>query len=271
VRGDIPPATLSFWRWAVAAGVMALLAGSRLRSQRAAILGEWRRLALLGGLGVAGFSLLLYLGLHRTTAVTGLLVQAAQPSLTLLAMAALFGERPTVRMLLGLAISLGGVAAIVAQGSTTRLLALSVNSGDLLILAATMAYSVYTILVARLSLGDPVVAAAAIFLAGTAWLAPAYVAELVYGARMATSPKAILAILYIALFASCLAYLCYNRAVVLIGPTRAGAVTNLMPVFGTLLATTMLGEQIHGYHIVGIVLVVIGVLLVRARRASEAG
>src|SRR5579872_2057052 len=102
VREIIPPAALSFWRWALAAAVMAALAGPRLFAQRAALRAEWRRLALLGLLGVAGFSMLLYLGLQRTTAVNGLLVQAVQPSLTMVAMAVLVGERPTPRMILGL-------------------------------------------------------------------------------------------------------------------------------------------------------------------------
>ncbi len=74
--------------------------------------------------------------------------------------------------------------------------------------------------------------------------------------------------LYLALFASCLAYLAYNRTVVLIGPTRAGSVTNLMPIFGTLLATSLLHERLHGYDLLGIALVVGGVVLVRARPAD---
>jgi drug/metabolite transporter (DMT)-like permease len=271
VRDTIPPATLSFWRWAVAATVMAALAGPRLLAQRAAILAEWPRLALLGGLGVAGFSMLLYLGLHRTTAVNGLLVQAVQPCLTMVAMAALVGERPTTRMIAGLVVSLVGVAVIVARGSAASLLALSANPGDLLILAATIVYSVYTILLARLPLRDPIVAAAAIFIAGTVWLAPAYGAELIAGKRMAATPAAVAVILYTALFASCLAYLCYNRTVALIGPTRAGSVTNLMPVFGTLLAVLLLGERLQGYDFLGIALVVAGVVLVRARASPAPG
>jgi drug/metabolite transporter (DMT)-like permease len=269
VRELIPPATLSFWRWAVAAAVMTIFAAPRLASQRGAIRAEWRRVLLLGGLGVAAFSMLLYLGLHRTTAVNGLLVQAAQPSLTMVAMAALHGERPTLRMVAGLVLSLAGVAVIVAGGTPQALLALSPNPGDLLILGATLVYSVYTILLSRLSLRDPVVAAAAIFIAGSMWLAPAYTAELATGHRIAVTPAAVAVILYTALFASCLAYIAYNRSVTLIGPTRAGSVTNLMPIFGTLLATSLLHERLHGYHLLGIALVVGGVVLVRARPAED--
>ncbi len=48
-------------------------------------------------------------------------------------------------MVAGLAVPLVGVAVIVARGSAAALLALSLNPGDLLILAATIVYSVYTI------------------------------------------------------------------------------------------------------------------------------
>jgi drug/metabolite transporter (DMT)-like permease len=270
VRDIIPPATLSFWRWALAAAVMAALAAPRLAAQRHLLRVEWRRFALLGLLGVAAFSMLLYLGLEQTTAVNGLLVQAVQPSLTMVAMAVLLGERPTTRMAVGLVVSLAGVAVIVARGSLQALLAFSPSHGDLLILSATMIYSVYTILLARLSLRDPIVAAAAIFVAGAVWLAPVYGAELVAGHRMALTPAAVAVIIYTALFASCLAYIAYNRTVALIGPTRAGSVTNLMPVFGTLLATLTLHERLQGYHLIGIALVVAGVLLVRARPAEPA-
>jgi drug/metabolite transporter (DMT)-like permease len=270
VRDTIPPAALSFWRWALAAAVMAAIAGPRLARQRAEIGAEWRRLVLLGALGVAGFSMLLYLGLHRTTAVNSLLVQAAQPSLTMLAMAALFGERPTGRLILGLVVSLSGVAAIVAQGSIAGLLALSANPGDLLMLAATSVYSLYTILLSRLSLRDPIVAAAGIFIAGVIWLSPVYAAELIAGRHFAPTAGAIGAILYTGLFASCLAYLAYNRSIALIGPTRAASVTNLMPVYGTLLATALLGEGLQIYHLIGIGLVLAGVFLVRARPSDTA-
>jgi drug/metabolite transporter (DMT)-like permease len=268
VREIIPPATLSFWRWALAAAVMVVLAGPRLYAQRAALRVEWRRFALLGLLGVAAFSMLLYLGLERTTAVNGLLVQAVQPSLTMVAMVALVGERPTARMVAGLVVSLVGVATIVAHGSLEQLLAFSPNHGALLILGATMIYSVYTILLSRLSLRDPIVAAAGIFIAGAIWLAPAYGAELLAGHHMALTPGTLAVILYTALFASCIAYIAYNRTVVLIGPTRAGSVTNLMPIFGTLLATVALGERLQGYHLIGIALVVAGVVLVRTRPAE---
>jgi drug/metabolite transporter (DMT)-like permease len=268
VRDTIPPVALAFWRWFLAAVLMTVLAWAQLGKERAAILAQWPCIAAAGGLGVAGFSLLLYYGLHGTTAVNSLLVQAAQPCVTLVALAALFGEKPTARMVVGLLLSLAGVAAIVARGPVAGRLTLSTNPGDLLILAVTVAYSLYTILVSRLSLRDPIVAAAAIFVAGALWLAPVYGAEILAGRVMVVTPATVAAILYAAVFPSCLAYIFYNRTVVLIGPARAGSVTNLMPIFGTLLAMLTLSERLYGYQLLGISLVIAGIFLVRARAAN---
>jgi drug/metabolite transporter (DMT)-like permease len=267
IRDSIPPTALSFWRWTLAAALMAALAGPRLKIERGALTREWWRLALLGALGVAAFSLLLYFGLQRTTAVNGLLVQAAQPCVTMVGMALLLGERPTLRMIAGLIISLLGVAVIVARGSPTGLLTLTPNLGDLLILVATLVYSLYSILLSRVVMRDAIVAAAAISIAGALWLAPFYGAELLAGQHMAVTPANVAVIVYTAVFPSCIAYVAFNRTVELIGPTRAGSVTNLMPMFGTLLAVSLLGERLGAYHLVGIGLVVLGVVLVRGRAA----
>ena len=206
---------------------MVVLAGPRIPAERPALRAEWRRLALLGLLGVAGFSMLLYLGLQRTTAVNGLLVQAAQPSLTMLAMAALVGERPTARMVVGLVVSLAGVTVIVARGSFRELLALSPNPGDLLILARDADLQ---------HLHDPPLAPVAArsdrcgggnlhrrrglarpCLRRRTGHRPAHDADL--GQRRGDC-------LHRAVRLTALAYIAYNRTVAPVGPTRAGSVTN---------------------------------------------
>ena len=60
-----------------------------------------------------------------------------------------------------------------------------------------------------------------------------------------------LAIGYIAVFASAIAFLLWIRAVGEIGPTRAGMFIHLMPVFGAILAAAVLGERIAAFHVVG--------------------
>jgi len=57
------------------------------------------------------------------------------------------------------------------------------------------------------------------------------------------------------------------KAVELIGPGRAANFTNLVPIFGPLLAVAALGEPFHLYHAIALALVLGGIMLAEWRRA----
>jgi len=71
----------------------------------------------------------------------------------------------------------------------------------------------------------------------------------------------VLAVGYVAIFPSIIAYLCYNRGVELIGANRAGLFIHLMPVFGSLMAILFLGEAFRGFHVLGILFILSGIVL----------
>ena len=58
-------------------------------------------------------------------------------------------------------------------------------------------------------------------------------------------------VIYVVIFPSTLAYLCFNRGIALIGPNRAAPFFHLMPVFGSVMAIMLLGEQPKLFHLVG--------------------
>jgi drug/metabolite transporter (DMT)-like permease len=62
-------------------------------------------------------------------------------------------------------------------------------------------------------------------------------------------------------FASTLAYLFFNRGIGLIGPNRAAPFLHLVPVFGSVLAILLLGEEPRLFHLVGYALVIAGVIV----------
>jgi hypothetical protein len=71
----------------------------------------------------------------------------------------------------------------------------------------------------------------------------------------------VLGIGYLAVFASALAYLCFNRCVELIGASRAGMGIHLMPAFGSILAVLFLGERLHLFHLAGLGFIATGIAL----------
>ena len=77
----------------------------------------------------------------------------------------------------------------------------------------------------------------------------------------------LLSLLYVALFPSTLAYLCFNRGIQLIGANRAAPFFHVVPVFGTVMSIVFLGEHPQLFHFLGFALVLTGVFV--ASRATS--
>jgi drug/metabolite transporter (DMT)-like permease len=261
VHEAMPPIGLAFWRWLLGLVLVGGFAAPHLRRDFAALRAGWVILLLLAGLGVAAFSALTYLGLQSTTAINALLLQSATPLVILLCCFALFRDHARPAQLIGIAVSLIGVAVIVARGAPSALLALPLNAGDAWVLTAVVCYALYSALLRLRPATHPLSFLAASFALGALLLLPFYVWETLSGTALRPSAPGLLAIVYLALFPSCLAYLFYNRGVELVGANRAGQFFHLMPVFGSLLAVGLLGEAFELYQAAGILLIALGIFL----------
>jgi drug/metabolite transporter (DMT)-like permease len=76
------------------------------------------------------------------------------------------------------------------------------------------------------------------------------------------------AIVFVTLFSTITAFVCWTRGVELIGPNRAGVFLHLIPIFSALLTGVLLGEPLMGYHVVGFALILVGVYCA-ARSSGE--
>ena len=57
----------------------------------------------------------------------------------------------------------------------------------------------------------------------------------------------------------------------MIGANRGGLFINLVPIFGTFFAVTLLGEELQIHHVVGLVLVLGGIALAERKPTTETG
>jgi drug/metabolite transporter (DMT)-like permease len=85
---------------------------------------------------------------------------------------------------------------------------------------------------------------------------------------MALDARNLASLVYVAVFPSTLAYLCFNRGVLLIGANRAAPFFHMTPVFGALMAIVFLGERPQLFHIIGFALVLTGVFVASRKQAS---
>lgn len=260
IRDDIPPATLSLLRWSGALALLLPFAWRRLAADRAALVAKWPTVLFLALIGVAAFNTLYYLGLHDTTASNGLLLQALIPGLVLATDRAMFGIRPAKVAIAGVAIATLGVAVIVFRGDIRALTALALGRGDVLILVAVALWAIYTSLLRTRPEVHALSFLAATFAIAVVALAPVAALELAGGASIRWSGTTLLAIAYVAVLPSLVAYLLFNQAVAMIGAGAAGQAINLMPLFGALLAAALLGEPLHGYHAAGMAMILAGLV-----------
>jgi drug/metabolite transporter (DMT)-like permease len=252
----------------VAAILIAPLAWRHLTRDAAKMVRAWPIMLLLTAFGISIFNTFLYISAHSTTAINIVMLQTAMPIVVMLATFLIFRETVTGRQAAGIAASFAGTLVLISHGDPAILRYLDFKPGDLWMLAAVVCYAVYT---ALLRLRPPVHGlsfAFASFALGAALLLPFYITETLLVRPVPVSGALVLAVGYVAIFASILAYLAFNRVVALLGANTAGLTVHLVPVFGVILAVLLLGETLHLYHALGIALIAAGLWLATRKTAA---
>ncbi len=266
MHAEIPPLSLSFWRWVIAFAILSLFALRHLYRQHNLVRRHLRYIVIQGLLGVAGFNTLIYLAIQSTTAINAVLINSCIPVLIVVYSWILYREVMTPRQYIGVLVSLCGVVLIVAHGEIAYLQSLSFNPGDLLVFAAAAIWALYSSNLRNYPKGlHPLAYQSGIVISGLIILTPFYLFELASVGGFTINAASASTILYVALFASVLAFIFWNRAVRTIGANRAGPFIHLMPVFSTILAVIFLGETIQSYHLQGIGLIFTGIAMTTFR------
>lgn len=267
MRQDVPPLTLSFWRWVIA---FVCLLPFALRPMRRDLPRYWQyrwRIVSVSLAGVVSFNSLVYLGLRSTPASNGLLLNSFIPILIVLFAALFYQQRLQRTQALGLALSFAGVLTIILHGDGSRLAALAFARGDLIVFCAMIAWALYTLWlrgipadINRIGLMGAQIAIALVI------LTPLYLWERASGLQAHWNLQSVSALAYLGIFPSVVAYLLYNIGVARVGAARAGYSIHLIPLFGVLLAVLFLDESLHLYHLAGIAAIIAGLELASRSR-----
>ncbi|MGH8707392.1 MAG: DMT family transporter [Burkholderiales bacterium] len=268
LREAFEPFTLNFLRWAIATLILAPFALPALRAQLPVVRRHWGILLLLSLTGVALFHAMVYLGLRSTTTVNAILLNSSLPLFILACAWILEGERSTPRQVGGMLLSLAGILVILSRGDPASLARLEGHAGDAWILAAMPVWGVYSVLLKR----RPAELSGVSFLfvisaLGTLLLVPAAV----LAPPRWPGTQAALGVLYIAVFASIIAFICWNRGVAIVGANVAGFTLHLLPLFGTVLAILFLGEALQAFHAVGFATILAGVVVATRSASAQNG
>ncbi len=279
--GEVPPMALNALRWSIAALILVLLTPRARRIWRdgAALRASWPYLLALGTFGVGSFNALQYLALETSTPLNVTLINASMPVWMMVVGALAFGERTAPRQWAGAALSLAGVALVVARGAWSELTQVQFVVGDAYMLAAVVGWAVYSWLLVRppAAMRTPqrpdwdwaaFLLVQSLFGLIVAWGAAGVEAAQGRYAPIAWSHPAVWAALaFIAIGPGIVAYRCWALGVAAAGPAVAAFFANLSPLFAALLSVALLGLAPQPYHAVAFALIVAGIA-VSVRRPS---
>ncbi len=259
--GEISPMALVAGRWMGVSLLLALFAHRHLRRDWPVLRPHLPFLAAMGALGFTSFNAIFYVSAHYTTAVNIGIIQGSIPMFILLGAFAAYRTRITGLQAAGVVLTMTGVAIVGSGGSLARLAALSVNFGDVLMVAACVLYAGYTVGLRK----RPPVSALGLFavMAFAAFLAslPLVFAEVSLGRFLWPTATGWIIVALVTLFPSFLAQIFFIQGVTLIGPGRAGIFVNLVPVFASILAVILLNESFEFFHAIALALVLGGIWL----------
>ena len=259
---DLPPVALAFWRWSGAFVLLLPFCATTLWRHRAAALADWRDTLLLGMLGMGICGAVVYLAAATTSATNMGLIYATSPVLIILFARLFYGETMTGRQMLGVALSLLGMLVVIARGDMQTLLAVRFTIGDLLILGAAIAWAVYSVaLKHRPSVLPPTARLAAITLGGVILLLPFVLAESLVYKPYPLTWRSVGVAAFLALVPGFGAYQAYGYVQRHLGAGPTGLIMYMSPLFTALLSFLLLGEQLHLYHLAGVLLVLPGIFL----------
>jgi drug/metabolite transporter (DMT)-like permease len=277
--GQMSPVAMNALRWVMVALILAPFSKSLWRQRGMVWQRRWYLMAL-GVLGVGSYNALQYVALQTSSPMSVTLIGASVP-VWMMVVGRVWHQQPIqARQWLGAMVSISGVVLVIAQGRWQNLQSLHVAWGDWLMLLASLAWAVYSWLLARPPahmLGDQrppwdwAVFLQVQVLFGLLWAgawtgAEAWSGTVAASAGPGPAPglwpvtaQAWLAMVFIAVGPSILAYRFWGQAVAAVGPTVSAFFGNLTPLFAALWSALFLGQSPRWYHPLALLLVMAGI------------
>lgn len=263
VNQQIPPVSLAFYRWSLATVLIAPLAIKKFKEEKQIVLTNWKYIFWVALTGITLFNTFVYVAGHYTSAINMALIGTTSSPIFATIMAVVFlKERMNTFRIIGILLCVAGIVLLLSKGSWENLASFRFSVGDLWVLAGAFAFAVYNILVRKKPGGISAINFLfVIFLLGTILLFPAYLTELNITGPVQWNGNLYGSIIYLGLGTSVISFLCWNAALQKLGTGTTVLFGNLIPIFSTLEAVWLLGEQINSIHLISGLLVIGGLII----------
>jgi drug/metabolite transporter (DMT)-like permease len=222
---------------------------------------KWYQTLTFSALAGVAYPLLAFGGVQFAPASHGaVLVVGMLPLFTTLLAYLALGELPGRVRVWSLCLILAGVVLILGSNLLRFGLSMVVLKGDLILLAASLVWASFTVLLKVWKVRAFDVTLAAVAVAFLIYL-PIYMLWLPKGLVNAPLQQIGIQAVFQGLIVPCVAMFTYAKSTELLGSTKVVVMLSATPVVGTLLSVAFLAEQLHPGVAVGAMVVFIGAMI----------
>tara|TARA_S200000501_G_scaffold340876_1_gene349821 strand:+ start:3595 stop:4437 length:843 start_codon:yes stop_codon:yes gene_type:complete len=260
----IPPISLAFWRWTFCFFILLPFTFIYLKNNFRQFKNELSKLFLLGFLGCGICGAFPFLAGKTTTIVNMGIIYSSSPIFIILISAIFFKEKLSNTQYSGIFICLVGVILIIIKANLSMLINLKFTVGDLWMLGASIGWALYTIYLFQWKSKLPLLQRfTLISMFGAMSLFPFFILEENFISQTTYDKNFLLWVLFAALSPSIIAFLLFNFVNNKLGASITGSVLYLYTVYGAIYGFLFFNEKLEIYHLIGTIMVFIGIFLVK--------
>ena len=259
---QIPPLSLNFLRWVLVWFILIPFTFKEILNKKNYIKANWMLISFMGIITISTFNSVVYFALNYTQVINAVLMLAGIPAIVMILSSIMKIEKANIFQLVGLILSILGVAMIISNADIQKILTLNFNKGDLWMLVCVLSWSLYSTLLKKKKLElSQFTFIQLMVTVGLIFLIPQYFYERSIGLEIPINKFFIAILLYVVIFPAIAAYYCWQKAIELIGPNRSAIFVQLMPLFSALMAILIFKEKFQLYHLIGGTFIVSGIYL----------
>jgi len=266
----VPPISLAFWRWTLVFLILLPFTYEALKKNYKIIKKEYKKIFFLGATGCGVCGAFPFLAGQTTTVTNMGIIYTSSPIFIILISGIFFNEKISLTKIIGLVTCLIGVFAIIIKGNFYLLINLNFTIGDLWMLAAAIGWALYSIYLfywkTKLEIFQRFTLIAFF---GAISLLPFYIGEEVYFEKTIFSREFFMWVIFAAISPGIIAFTLYTIAQKKLGASLTGFTLYIFTIYGAVYGYFLFEEKLENYHLIGTVLVFIGVYLAKKKNVKK--
>ena len=267
---ELMPFEIAFGRWLTASIIMLPFAIKTFKRQGDILRQHWKLVAAMAFVGVVLDNTLVYYAGHTATAADMGLLAICGPIFLILLSHFFLKTHIAFGQIVGLIIAVFGVITILIKGDFSQLSHFRPVRGDFIMLLNTFGFSVYSLMQSKRPKEISQISMLAVTaLVGVVMIVP-FMLLTVPATRLENiSSEDIGVMIYLGIFNSTFAYLCWNSALARLGNIKTAIIYYLLPIISGLEAYLFLGQKLFAAEIIGGLLIIVGITLVNLNKKAQ--